>query len=270
MSEDASSIDQITQREAEFSNRQYAKFKLRTIEEPSIYGRYGQDLLGPVAGKKVLVTACAWGAEALLFKRSGADVYGIDLSEEGIAYMTRFLEHNNCSGVNLAVRNIYEMGFPDDHFDLVFGTMILHHVDVGQAMTEVHRVLKPGGMAVYHENSLRNPVLSFARNVLFPANEVGGKHQKGRFGTRRRGTDDENPIDEEEVRIMSAVFNGRLERKYPEFNFFQLGGAFGPAFMRGKIRKLLRGMDSAVYLCLPFLRRYSFEQMLIFTKDDQA
>ena len=36
------------------------------------------------------------------------------------------------------------LAFPDEHFDAVFGTAILHHLDLSTALKEVTRVLKPG------------------------------------------------------------------------------------------------------------------------------
>jgi ubiquinone/menaquinone biosynthesis C-methylase UbiE len=66
--------------------------------------------------------------------------------------------------VDVAVRNAENLGldvtgavadaetipYPDDSVDLVIGHAVLHHIpDVGQAMREVMRVLKPGGRFVF-------------------------------------------------------------------------------------------------------------------------
>jgi SAM-dependent methyltransferase len=45
--------------------------------------------------------------------------------------------------------DIHEIPFPDDHFDVVLCNHVLEHVDNDiKAMSEIHRVLKPGGFAV--------------------------------------------------------------------------------------------------------------------------
>jgi SAM-dependent methyltransferase len=43
------------------------------------------------------------------------------------------------------------MSFPDDSFDLVFGSGIIHHLDIDRALGEIARVLRPGGRAVFVE-----------------------------------------------------------------------------------------------------------------------
>lgn len=66
--------------------------------------------------------------------------------------------------VQVALRNAHKLGLPvdgrvadaetipydDDHFDLVVGHAVLHHIpDVEQALREVLRVLRPGGRFVF-------------------------------------------------------------------------------------------------------------------------
>lgn len=44
-------------------------------------------------------------------------------------------------------------GLPSESFDVIVGRWILHHVDLGQAASELARLLAPGGRAVFLENS---------------------------------------------------------------------------------------------------------------------
>lgn len=52
----------------------------------------------------------------------------------------------------------HALDFPDGHFDAVFGTGILHHLDLGRALAEIRRVLKPDGIMVFGEPLDNNPV----------------------------------------------------------------------------------------------------------------
>jgi ubiquinone/menaquinone biosynthesis C-methylase UbiE len=60
----------------------------------------------------------------------------------------------NASGLGLEVRTAAAeaetLPFPDESFDLVFGHAVLHHIpDLGQALSEFARVLRPGGTIAF-------------------------------------------------------------------------------------------------------------------------
>lgn len=52
--------------------------------------------------------------------------------------------------VETQVTDAERLPFPDESFDLVFGHAVLHHIpDLRQAMSEFHRVLRPGGSIAF-------------------------------------------------------------------------------------------------------------------------
>src|SRR3546814_1101008 len=59
--------------------------------------------------------------------------------------------------------NAEAMTFPDDSFDLVFGSGIIHHLDIDRAFGEIARVLRPGGRAVFIEPLGLNPAIELYR-----------------------------------------------------------------------------------------------------------
>jgi SAM-dependent methyltransferase len=60
--------------------------------------------------------------------------------------------------------NAEQLEFQDATFDLIFGSGIIHHLDVARAYSELHRVLKPGGSAVFVEPLGHNPFINAFRN----------------------------------------------------------------------------------------------------------
>jgi SAM-dependent methyltransferase len=47
--------------------------------------------------------------------------------------------------------------FPNDTFDVVYGSSVLHHLDLSVALGEVYRVLRRGGRLAFAEPNLLNP-----------------------------------------------------------------------------------------------------------------
>lgn len=57
-----------------------------------------------------------------------------------------------------------KLTFPDNHFDIVYGGAILHHLDIEQSVGHIHRVLKPGGKILFLEPLNMNPLYKLYRN----------------------------------------------------------------------------------------------------------
>lgn len=66
------------------------------------------------------------------------------------------------------IMDAHALEFADGSMDLVFGSSILHHLDLERAMGEVRRVLKPGGRMVFAEPLDNNPIGRIVR-ALTPA-----------------------------------------------------------------------------------------------------
>jgi SAM-dependent methyltransferase len=58
------------------------------------------------------------------------------------------------------------MPFESNSVDVVFGIAILHHLDLQLVAREVHRVLKPGGRAIFQEPVRNSAVLRFIRRLI--------------------------------------------------------------------------------------------------------
>lgn len=105
------------------------------------------ELLGDVAGRRVLDAGVGngWYAEALLDR--GASVVGVDASEGMLATARRRLERR-ATFWRADLNEPLDM-LDDQSFDTVLAALVLHHVERWEvAFTEFARVLRPGGELV--------------------------------------------------------------------------------------------------------------------------
>lgn len=114
-------------------------------------------------GKDVLQIGVGMGSDHLEWARSmPRSLTGIDLTQRAIEVTrTRFNLYDLTS--DLQVADAEELPFEDNCFDRVYSWGVLHHSpDTAKAVAEVHRVLRPGGVArvmVYHTWSLTGLML---------------------------------------------------------------------------------------------------------------
>ena len=116
-------------------------------------------------GQRVLDLGCGRGERSVDLLRRGAVVDGIDISEvytdqaEAAARAAGFDEGQ----YTFVAGDAHALPYDDATFDLVVGDGILHHLDLDVALGELHRVLKPGGRALFREPLLDNPLLKVFR-----------------------------------------------------------------------------------------------------------
>ena len=106
-------------------------------------------------GHRVLDLACGQGRTSMfLHKTYGCDVTGIDKSEELIAKAKQALPAALAPSVRFETGDALHLPFPDASFDRVIAQDFFILIDdMDQALAEIHRVLKPGGVFVAIELS---------------------------------------------------------------------------------------------------------------------
>lgn len=112
--------------------------------EPYIldFARFGES-----CGKSVLEIGVGLGADHEGFARAGANLHGIDLTERAIMRTRQRLEMFGLSS-SLQVADAEQLPFQDESFDIVYSWGVLHHSpNTSKAISEVRRVLRPGGRA---------------------------------------------------------------------------------------------------------------------------
>jgi len=124
---------------------------------PTIINKYRKKSLFPIItneldnrgiqidSTKILDAGCGTGIYSEWYARSGADVVGIDLSDSAIENIKEL----NIPGT-YQQSSLDNLSFPDDTFDIVHSFSVLYHIvdddDWEQALMEMARVLKPGGL----------------------------------------------------------------------------------------------------------------------------
>ncbi len=107
-------------------------------------------------GLSVLEIGCGLGTDGAQFAKAGARYTGVDLTEAAIDLARRRFEISRLAGT-FQVADAENLGFGDASFDRVYSHGVLHHTpDTARAISEIHRVLKPGGQAtimLYHRGS---------------------------------------------------------------------------------------------------------------------
>ena len=116
--------------------------------------------------KRILDIGCGPGEVTQRFAEElGADVCAVDVSP-------RMVELAKARGIDAQVADAEELPFPDDDFDCAFAGWVLYHVpNVGRAIAEAARVLRPTGRFVatcYREDNLAE-----LWELIDPAREPG-------------------------------------------------------------------------------------------------
>jgi ubiquinone/menaquinone biosynthesis C-methylase UbiE len=105
-------------------------------------------------GMRVLDYGCGPGAITIGLAQAVApgQVVGIDIEPGQIEAAQTLAAEQEVHNASFQVASVYQIPYPDNSFDVAFGHSILEHVGRPlEALREVHRVLKPGGLAGLRE-----------------------------------------------------------------------------------------------------------------------
>ena len=121
---------------------------------------------GPVRGRSVIDCGCGAGEYVRALTALGADAWGIEYSAEKIGEAQRL---GGLPEGRVAVGDIEAIEFADERFEVALVNEVLEHVPRDdRGIREVHRILKPGGVA-----------LIFSPNRLYPFETHGVSLRSG-------------------------------------------------------------------------------------------
>ncbi len=197
------------------------------------------------AGAAVLDYGCGTGWLVPGLVKSGATrIVGIDVAEglveQARGHFGNLAEFHCMDG--------HRTAFPDGAFDLVVGRAILHHMEFDAAVREIHRVLRPGGAAVFLEPLRDNPAFKLARLL-----------------TPEARTKDELPLSRDQVRWADAFF-GRSAHLFANLVSAAVGAA-SSLVSRNPANLAMRIADRAdVALSRTRLRYWMLQAVLVWEK----
>lgn len=96
-------------------------------------------------GMKLLDLGCGDGMDLVYYKKLGAEIYGLDASEELLEIAKKRLPDEN-----IQLGFFEKIPFQDNFFDIVLSKYaIMTSANMETVFKEIHRVLQPGGVMMY-------------------------------------------------------------------------------------------------------------------------
>ena len=149
-----SGLDARLEREARFHDSKYGggdEMPRHYAAGPTQYV-YAQmrEALGDLTGKRVLEYGCGEGWITSDLARLGGTVCAFDISTQAAENTKRTLARQGLlERCNIEVMPAERLTYANESFDVAVGFAIIHHLDLVKALAELHRVLKPGGVAYF-------------------------------------------------------------------------------------------------------------------------
>jgi 2-polyprenyl-3-methyl-5-hydroxy-6-metoxy-1,4-benzoquinol methylase len=225
------------------------------------------ELVSPLPGKDLLELGFGRGELSVWLAQQGARVTAVDLGQELVSAAAALAKLNGVS-CDFRQGNVSELrGIPPDQFDVVAGIAILHHLpqsEVRRSLSECHRVLKPGGLAVFAEPVENSRWFDLAQN-LFPAGRKNSAYYRPSILNRRRwrayveALDDRTMTDQELLSASQELFRTARVSNYGLL--IRLSRVLGPSSVPP-----LKAIDRFLFRFLPPLRRYCRTTLAVYCK----
>jgi len=239
-------------REQEFHNQLQSKEKGRfeNIFYKAIYN-LNQDffdyLKKKVTNCYVLDYGCGIGSSIeKIIKFNPKKITGIDISEISIQ-KAKSKARNLGIDVDYKIDNCEQTKLSENSFDIIYGTGILHHLQLDKCLNEIHRMLKPQGTLLFIEPLGTNPFINLYRQF-----------------TPNSRSKDEHPLIKEDFKYINSKF---IETKIKYYGFLTL--VFFPLYKspkNSKIFKFLTILDQLLFK-IKFFRLFAWSVLITAKKN---
>lgn len=232
-------LDDRIEREREFHNSRFSE------ENRDAQGKYyaaikdgsqafDRRLMELSTNADVLEYGC--GSYPMAHKVAGvaSAVTGIDISDVAVVMGEKKSSELNIANTKFMVMNAEKMNFPDACFDLVFGRGIIHHLDIESSFSEIARVLRPKGTALFWEPLGHNRFFNSYRKMTPDARTI-----------------DEHPLLKKDMEIAQRYFADVELKFYGLFSLLSV--PFRDSRLGDGILKVTSAFDRAVF-ALPAIK----------------
>lgn len=158
--------------------------KINVLNAFNKNSREGQFILKVVSknlkGKTVLDIGCGLGESTVFLAKHGAKVTGIDISEKALNVGKKLAKvHGVNNLVSFKIGDIQKLPYKNESSDIIIGKAVLHHVNLPKAVKEVHRVLKPKGIAIFSDPLDYNIIVKIYDNFASKGLRSPGERRLG-------------------------------------------------------------------------------------------
>lgn len=126
----------------------------------------------------------------------GATTYAFDISYEAV-HQVEHLARQHGVAVQLATAAAEQLPFADESFHLIVGESILHHLELGTALAELRRIVRPNGVCIFREPLQGNILVRLFRRL-----------------TPNDRTPTERPFTDEDMALIRSYFEIAHERQF--------------------------------------------------------
>ena len=121
--------------------------------------------LASLHGRKILDAGCGPGTYGIMLAQAGNEVTGVEISPGGVQVANQRAKEKG-TNFTAQVGDLEKLPFEDNTFDICFCGWVLHHFpDINASVSELARVLKPGGMIAMAEPNESNLAVRFSRFI---------------------------------------------------------------------------------------------------------
>lgn len=235
-------------REKEFHNKLHLKNKSRfeNIFYKAIYNLFKdfyENIEKDSKGKTVLDYGCGIGSiTEKVARQNPTKIVGADISDVSISKAIDNAKKKNLN-IEYRVENCESSSFASESFDLIYGTGILHHLNLEKSVKEINRLLKKDGKMIFMEPLGTNPLINFYRKL-----------------TPKARSQDEHPFVKKDFIFLKKLY-GNLSIKY--YGFFTL--VFFPFYKhpeKSKVYSFLSCLDNFIFK-IKFFRVFAWSVLII-------
>jgi len=123
------------------------------------------DLIGPLAGKRLLDIGAGLGESSVYFALHGARVTMVDISPGMVELALRLGEHYGVKFEGI-VSTAEDLNVSSDYYDIVYVANAIHHVqDRALLFEQIRRALRPSGRFFSYDPLAYNPAIKIYRRL---------------------------------------------------------------------------------------------------------